>query len=104
MISAPQGTCVWWNSIAEEEGFATYNMHSSKSSSKKCFNNGELTSQPFYLIIPAGKKGLQPGLSYKFQINAETPDGGFGQSNFMVETMPDILVDGIFLEVLNLSY
>ena len=71
-----------------------------KSSSKKCYKNSSVKSKPFYLSIPGSKKtGLQPGVRYKFRINAESAQGSLGESSIIVETLNELEIGDIGLEV-----
>ena len=54
LVSGYEGTCVWWENVAQE-GFASLDISPLKSSSKKCYKNSAINSKPFYLSIPASK-------------------------------------------------
>ena len=54
LVSGYEGTCVWWESVSQE-GFASLDISPLKSSSKKCYKNSAINSNPFYLSIPASK-------------------------------------------------
>ena len=97
LVSGYKGTCVWWQSVTDEEGFATLDISTLKSSSKKCYKNGPIQSQPFYLSIQPGL--LESGLSYKFKINAENRHGSVATSTFIVETLEELHTENLKLEV-----
>ena len=54
LVSGYEGTCVWWENVAQE-GFASLDISPLKSSSKKCYKNSAINSKPFYLSIPSSK-------------------------------------------------
>ena len=99
-VSGYDGTCVWWENVSEE-GFASLDITTLKASSKKCYKNSSgIKSKPFYLSIPDSKEtGLQPGVKYKFRISAESSQGSIATSSIIVETLNQLEIGDIALEV-----